>query len=860
MKKFIAFTVVLLFVFGFCSQAQRMSKKKKQITLDTIVVSAKNSEYRAIATRSWDIVHTRAVLSFNWKEKTANGKVWIDMHPYFYATDSLVLDAKGMQINDVKLKDEKGDVLAFIYENDQLKIKLPVTIPSSDTIRVYIDYKAMPYASKTGGSSAIVDDRGLYFINTDNSIPDKPQQIWTQGETESNSHWLPTFDKPNERFTARIELLVPDTMQTLSNGYCGASIKENNHIRRDIWIMDKPVQPYAYMFAIGKFIITKDEWRGREVNYYVEPLYGNNARTIFRYTPEMLEHFSNITGVTYPWNKYSQVIVRDYVSGAMENTSATLLGEFMNGTSRDLADREFEDVVSHELFHQWFGDYVTAASWSNITLNESFANYGEQLWRRHKYGKAAADRLAYEDLQKYLVYANSLDSPLVRYYYNDREDVFDPISYEKGGAILRYLNKLMGDSAFYKAMKIYLTKNALQPAEVSAWKDAVEQATGQDWSWFFNEFYFHGGHPVLDIAYNYDDSLQQLTVTVTQKDTTGYVYQLPLQSLLIYNGTREIVNWGIKNRTETYVYPYHNGIRPVVVPDEERRMPGGYYDIKKPGALLSEFIYSNTFASRRIAIAKLNNNFSDSSAQELVRLALKDTMTGIKEFCLESIQWVADKELQKKWEPMVSMLAMNDAKNSVRTDAFDVLGAWKTTSITEQMQEAILDSSYNVAGAALNAFYQVDSERAYTSAIAFLNTNPRGRLKTSMWSVIGKHASEDDISLFEKASITAYGTDKFILAYGLYIYMQRVNSDVAFEKAAIVLCNMTMNDAIKGYRLGLGGYFFSLRDFYTVSKKDSRERKEFVEKRKAILQNYIDKVIAAETDEGNLKRYKEMLK
>src|ERR1700761_7818012 len=160
------------------------------------------------------------------------------------------------------------------------------------------------------------------------------------------------------------------------------------------------------------------------------------CREIFRHTPEMIEFFSQITGVSYPWNKYDQVIVRDYVSGAMENTTASLFGEFMNQNAREIADRSNEDVVSHELFHMWFGDYVTCESWTNITVNESFANYGEQLWRAHKYGKAAGDELAYNDLQGYISSAQLNDPQLVRFYYDSREDVFDAISYNKGGAIL----------------------------------------------------------------------------------------------------------------------------------------------------------------------------------------------------------------------------------------------------------------------------------------------------------------------------------------------------------------------------------------------------------------------------------------
>jgi len=848
-----------ILIFSSCGTAKKVVKK--EVTLAPVVVSAKNSEYRAAATRVWDIVNTRVVMRFNWNEKTANGQAWIDIHPYFYASDSLVLDAKSMEIDTVLLeKNNKQVPISYSYSDDELRIYTGKT-ETRDTVQLYIQYKAMPYANKTGGSSAITDDRGLYFINTDHAIKGKPMQIWTQGETESNSHWVPTIDKPNERFTTRIELLAPDSMQTLSNGYWAGSVKEGNHIRRDIWVMDKPIQTYAMMFAIGRFDITKDTWRGREVSYYTEPEFSPQAKRIFNYTPEMIEHFSTITGVNYPWNKYSQIVVRDYVSGAMENTSATLFGEFMNQTRRELLDRDFEDVVSHELFHQWFGDYVTCESWSNITLNESFANYGEQLWRKYKHGVASAERLAYDDLMSYIQSAGrGADSPLVRYYYNDREDVFDRISYEKGGAILRYMNAIMGDSAFYKAMNIYLSKNALHAAEVANWRQAVEEATGQDWNWFFNEWYFHGDHPVLSISYDYNDSAAQLTVHVNQDqaDSSGYVYDLPLKALLINGDGNKVVDWDISHKQEVFTYPYKNGIKPVIVPDEGRLMPGAIFDMKKPWAFLSQFVHATGYTSKRIAITLSQVYASDSSSQEVIRLALNDTTPGIKEHCLSVLRAEKDSKRQQKFEPQVSLLAFTDSKNAVRAAAFDVLGAWKIKTDRQQLLDAIHDSSYAVAGSALNALFAVDSEKAYSIARTFFDTKPKSTLQSSMWTIIGKVAKEEDVNLFEQHSVLAYGTGKFILANGLYYYLVRVKSDIAFEKGVNVLTGMAMNDGIKSYRLGLGTWLFTLKDVYADDQKASKEKMATNTKRRAILQNYIDKMMAAETDEGNLKRYKEL--
>ena len=555
MKYYLTLASVCLFILS-CGSTKKIPEQKD---LNEVVVSSKSSEYKATEPRHWDIVHTDISLSPFQKindsfTKEAKGTVMIKMHPYFYATDSLALDAKSMKIDKVMITKPYPKTLKYNHEDDKLIIKFDREFFKTDTIELGIEYTAKPYAENVGGSSAISEDRGLYYININNEIPNKPQQIWTQGETQSNSHWFPTLDQPNEKFTLTLSLLVPENLQTLSNGKLVSSKQEKSGWKIDKWEMNQPIQTYAVMFAIGNFAIVKDkEWKGIEVSYYVEAEYAPYAKKMFKNTPEMMEYFSEITGVDYPWNKYSQIVVRDYVSGAMENTSASLFGEFMNQNARENDDKDYEDIVSHELFHQWFGDYVTAESWSNLTLNESFATYGQQLWRKHKYGRVSNDEMAFNDLAAYLGQAETDDPPLVRYYYNNREDMFDRISYQKGGAILRYLHGLIGDSAFYMAMNNYLTKHAYDNAEAGDWRHAVEEVTGADWSWFFNQWYYRGGHPNLRIDYTYDAAKQELQVNTLQTDST-YTYKLPLKAKLVYGNEMQEIDWNIqKKKTNIYL-------------------------------------------------------------------------------------------------------------------------------------------------------------------------------------------------------------------------------------------------------------------------------------------------------------------
>ncbi len=292
------------------------------------------------------------------------GKEWVTLRPHFYPTDTLRLDAKGMDLNNISIvKNGKNVPLKFKYDDSlTVAIQLDKVYHNNETYTIYINYTSKPNLLHVKGSAAINDAKGLYFINPDSTEKDKPVQIWTQGETESSSAWFPTIDKPEQKTTDEITMTVPAKYVTLSNGYLASQKVNGDGTRTDTWKMDLPHSPYLFMMAVGDFKIYHDHWRNKEVNYYLEPKYAPYAKQIFGMTPELIEFYSKTLGVDFPWNKYSQIVVRDYVSGAMENTTATLHGEYVQGTPRELLDAYYNDgrsTIAHELFHQWFGDTGT---------------------------------------------------------------------------------------------------------------------------------------------------------------------------------------------------------------------------------------------------------------------------------------------------------------------------------------------------------------------------------------------------------------------------------------------------------------------------------------------------------------------
>ncbi|MBS1933155.1 MAG: M1 family metallopeptidase [Bacteroidetes bacterium] len=684
--------------------------------------------YRASATKINDLVHTKLDVKFDYDKSYLYGKEWVTLKPHFYPTDSLCLDAKGMDIHKIALvKGENNISLKYDYNGMLLRIQLDRSYKNSETYTIFIDYTSKPNELKNEGSNAINDSKGLYFINPKGEEKDKPTQIWTQGESESNSAWFPTIDKPNQKTTEEIYMTVPDKYVTLSNGKLMSQKKNEDGTRTDYWKMDLPHAPYLFFMGVGDYAIVKDSYKGKEVNYYVEKEYAPVARRIFGNTPDMIAFYEKITGVEYPWVKYDQITGRDYVSGAMENTTATLHTDALQQDARELVDgNKYEDYVAHELFHQWFGDLVTTESWSNITLNESFADYSETLWFEHKYGKDAGDEINYKGIQSYLADPTDPSKNLVRFYYADKEDVFDMVSYAKGGRILNMLRNYVGDSAFFKALNLYLVTNKFKSAEAQQLRLAFEEVTGQDLNWFWNEWYYSNGHPKLNIDYLYDDDAKKVNVVINQTQAGDKVFKLPI-AIDIYNGSQKYRHkvW-IENKSDTFTFAYN--IKPDLINvDGDKVLLCEKKDNKTLDNYIHQYKYAGLYLDRREAIDYCAKHQEDDKAVDLLKLALKDKFPGLRVYVLEKLDFKKD-NIRSTFEPLILDVAKNDAKSLVRAKAIELLGSFQNPDYKPLFEKAISDSSYSVSGDALEALNKIDSTEAIKAANSFVKFPARGKL------------------------------------------------------------------------------------------------------------------------------------
>lgn len=679
----------------------------------------RGATYRPTASKTIDLVHTKLEASFDYSKSQMMGNVSLTLRPHFYPTDSVKLDAKGMDIHRVSANNRD---LKFQYDGMILSIKLDRRYRADERVKIDIQYTAKPSAYKGKGSAAINDAKGMYFINPTGKEKNKPTQIWTQGETEGTSVWCPTIDRPNQKCTSEMILRVPSKYVSLSNGKLISQKDNGDGTRTDHWSMELPHSPYLFFIGIGDYAIIKDKYKDMEVSYYVEKEYAPVARKIFGYTPEMIGLFERLTGVGYPWVKYAQMTARDYVSGAMENTTATLHGSSAQQDARQLVDENaWERVISHELFHQWFGDYVTAESWSNLSMNESFATYGEFLWDEYKHGAEYAHGSLYIDQQTYLSDSSSYDKHLIRFHYEDREDMFDNVSYQKGGTILHLLRVHLGDSAFFRGLNQYLVKNKFGNAEAHQLRLALEEVSGEDLNWFFDQWFFNNGHPVVNISYDYKTANR---VTVTIEQLQPYVFRIPLK-IDVYEGSKRTTHQvTVDEAREQFTFAVTETPSLVNV-DADKIMLWQKSDRKSLDNYLFQYQHGN-YVDRLEAVHAALVTSENNKSQQILKLAMKDKSERIR---VETLTYLSQlpAPAQAALTPDV-VEAVNDPRPLVQAEAIDFLASLEQPVYADVFRKHVNDSSYSVAGNALSGLMALYPKEGSALALRLKATKPKGNL------------------------------------------------------------------------------------------------------------------------------------
>ena len=697
-----------------------------------------------------DLVDTRLDVRFDYKKQHLLGTAILTLRSHFYPQTQVVLDAKGFDILKVELLNGlKGKLLTHTYDKRHLAINLGRAYARTEPYQLRIAYVAKPNDLPLGGSEAITADKGLYFINPLGTEKNKPRQIWTQGETQSSSCWFPTLDHPNQRMTQEIALTVESQFKTLSNGLLTSSKVNPDGTRTDTWKLSQPHAPYLATLVVGDFAVVSDTWRGKAVDYYVEPQFAGTARAVFGHTPEMLEFYSTKLGVEYPWEKYAQVPVRDYVSGAMENTTATTHGAGIQATRRELLDADYttgESTIAHELFHQWFGDYVTCESWSNLPLNESFADYSEYLWAEYKYGPDQAALVQETKLNNYLEEAQSKREPLIRYRYQSREDMFDRHSYDKGGRVLHMLRKYVGDDAFFAALNRYLTQNKLTAVEIAKLRLAFEETTGEDLTWFFDQWFMQRGHPELKITHAYANGQIALRVQQTQDTLFQPVYRLPVT----------VAIWNLKDQStehrltvtktdQTFTFPANQAPR-LVKFDPDGQLLAQLDEERTPDELIYQFQHAPGYQQKAEAMELLHNKTAEPAVSDLMRAGLQEKFWPLRRLALDHLRRYRGPDGQAIRQE-IQRLTTADPAPRVRAQALATLASFPNENFGPVYLAALQDSSYLVEAAAVESLARNPAVAAKPQ-LAALESTPSSALLVALASYYAQNGGLDQYQWF----------------------------------------------------------------------------------------------------------------
>lgn len=433
------------------------------------------------------------------------GTCSIRLLPIRSGINRLTLDAVNLNIQSVYVDQISQN---FDYNGEQLFIQLSQPTQIGQHLLIAIAY------------SVEKPQRGIYFIQPDQHYPHKPTQVWTQGEDEDSRFWFPCFDYPGQLSTSEIRVRVPKDFMAISNGEL-IDTQEHGEEKIYHWSQKQIHPTYLMTLAVGDFAEICDQWEGKPVTYYVEQRRKDDAQRSMGKTPRMMEFLSNKYGYAYPFPKYAQVCVDDFIFGGMENTSTTLLTDRCLLDERAALDnRNTESLVVHELAHQWFGDLLVIKHWSHAWIKEGMASYSEVMWTEHEYGDQEAAYYRLLEARSYL----SEDSdryrrPMVTHVYREAIELYDRHIYEKGSCVYHMIRAELGEELFWRAIQTFVADNAHKTVETVDLLRAIEKATGRNLAFLFDQYVYRGGHPEFKIAYSWDgDTKAKLTVTQTQAD------------------------------------------------------------------------------------------------------------------------------------------------------------------------------------------------------------------------------------------------------------------------------------------------------------------------------------------------------
>lgn len=704
--------------------------------------------------RPFAIEHIAIDLALDFDTRSIRGSATIRIRRVDPEAMAIELDAVGFAITSVAIG---GKSAKYSYDGTRLVVEIG---PTADRASVSVVYSATPR-------------KGLYFLDADEHVPHRPKQAWTQFQEEDARHVFPCHDKPHAKMTTEARIRVPVGFYVLSNGaLAGRETVDETEVFH--WKMDEPHPSYLVTIVAGEFSELQDvarvngdppkldetvRWEGRDVplTYLVPKGREEDAKRTFARTPEMITWFSELLGVPYPWNKYAQVVVSDFIFGGMENTTATTMYEHILLDERAAIDVTSDDLIAHELAHQWFGDLVTCRDWSEGWLNEGFATFMEHVWREHHLGRDEYEYGIRNDLASYLGEASGrYRRPIVCQDYDAPLDLFDRHLYEKGGLVLHVLRTELGDALFWKGVSAYLHRHARGVVETRDLMRALEEVSGRSLGRRFEELVHRPGHPDVEIELSWDDGVLRCAAKQTQATSDGVpsAFEVPIVLAIVDPDSRgeRREKLRLTSRADTFSIPCASRPRFVVVDPEMKIL--GEVTVKAPADMLRAQLAEAKTARGRWLAAQALAKVDDPPTIDALAARVHDDAEfwGVR---VESAEALGKLRAREAFDVLVK--ARDVAHPKVRRGVVDALGRFRTTAAVEALKpKALRDESYLVEAEAARALGKTRQTAAFEVLLDVM-ARPSWADVIASGAIDGLAALRDDRALPHLFSRTRYG-------------------------------------------------------------------------------------------------------
>jgi aminopeptidase N len=672
-----------------------------------------NKPPRSVRSLPYDVKHTLLQLRLDFEHEAIDGIATHQLAP-FAECERLEFDIGDMKIGSVLMSPEEPDgeprKVEFDTTDDKLIVRPAKPIAGGTEVWVRIAYRVEK------------PRRGARFVTPDAREPTQPRMMWTQSEPEYARYWYPCLDTPNERSLFTLQIVAPAKYYVLSNGVLHSTADNEDGTMTWNWQMPQPHAPYLTSVVAGEFEALTQEWDGIAITSHVPPGRLDEARRCFSRTPDMMKFFSERIGVRYPWNKYAQICVDEYEWGGMEHTTATTLNMDTLHDERAALDQadDNDNLVAHELVHQWFGNLVTCKDWGEIWLNESFATYYATIWKEHDRGADEAAWQRHLEAESYLGEdKDRYRRPIVTYRYPSPDSMFDRHSYPKGGRVLHMLRIVLGDEAFHKAVTHYLERHQYTAVETADLRTSIEQATGQGLNWFFDQWVYRGGHPEYDVSYTYDEDEKQVRVTVKQTQTVDALtplFRMPIEIEVTSNSGPTVHKVVVSKTEETFSFALPRRPRRVTFDPRDHVLKKLTFK-KDQREWIDQALNDSTMMARAQAVEELAKLTGEEDVREtLVQVVRVDPFWGVRQEAAKALAKFNGDAVRN-----ALLAAAVDKNSSVRIAAVKSLASFSHDDVKAALREAIKnDRSYIVVAESLRSLAKIDAAGARPDLVAAL--------------------------------------------------------------------------------------------------------------------------------------------